>query len=253
MNENILSVVHASKIYGKGHNMVKALDDLSFDVKDHDFVAIMGSSGSGKTTLLSCIATIDGLTNGDIYLNGSSITSLKGKALQTYRSQKLGYIFQDFNLLPDLTNGENIMLGLGKRSKVNQQMIHDMTKAFDVDNILDRYPDEISGGQRQRIACVRALVKQPSLILADEPTGALDHGNALMVLNTLKRMNREHGATIVMVTHDAFAASYASRVLLIQDGQLIHHLVRYDETNGQYYQRIISMVETMLSTEREAS
>lgn len=247
MNTSLLSVSHATKIYGKGHSLVKALDDLSFDVKSHEFVAIMGSSGSGKSTLLSCIAGIDGLTSGDIWFDGLTIAALKGKALQHYRSRQLGYIFQDFNLLPDLTNGENITLGLGKPSKAMKQQIDDMTSMFDVKDLLHRYPDEISGGQRQRIACVRALVKQPSLILADEPTGALDHGNALMVLNTLKRMHDQHGSTILMVTHDPLAASYASRILLIQDGKIIHHLLRYDETNLQFYQRIMAMVETMLS------
>ena len=245
MSETILSVRHATKIYGKGHNAVKALNDLSFHVQAHDFVAIMGSSGSGKTTLLSCIATIDTLTSGQIELHGQNIQALKGKALQQFRLHELGYIFQDFNLLPELTNLENITIGLQGKTKGIEKKIHAMVETMDIKDLLDRYPDEISGGQRQRVACVRALVKQPSLILADEPTGALDHANALMVLDTLKRMNTDYGSTIMMVTHDPLAASYASRVLMIHDGTIIHHMIRYDETNVQYYQRILHMVETM--------
>lgn len=245
MNTPLLTISHATKIYGKGHNLVHALNDLSFTVNAHDFVAIMGSSGSGKTTLLSCIATIDHLTSGSILINGIDISQLKGKALQRFRADQLGYIFQDFNLLPNLTNGENIALGQHGHTKQLEQRIHDLTTSMDIADLLDRYPDEISGGQRQRVACVRALVKRPSLILADEPTGALDHSNGLMVLDTLKQMNQDHGSTILMVTHDPLAASFASRVLMIHDGTIAHHLVRYDETNTQYYQRILHMVETI--------
>ena len=245
MSETILTVEHATKIYGKGQNQIKALNDLSFHVQAHDFVAIMGSSGSGKTTLLSCIATIDQLTSGQIYIHGQNINTLKGKALQQFRLHELGYIFQDFNLLPELTNLENIAIGLQGKAKMIEQRIDTMVQTMDIKGLLDRYPDEISGGQRQRVACVRALVKQPSLVLADEPTGALDHANALMVLDTLKKMNTNYGSTIMMVTHDPLAASYASRVLMIHDGTIIHHLIRYEETNLQYYQRILHMVETM--------
>lgn len=243
--ESVLKIEHIEKYYGNKGNLTKAIDDISFDVEKQEFVAIMGASGSGKTTLLNCISTIDRVTSGHIYMNGEDITKLKGNALNRFRREELGFIFQDFNLLDTLTAYENIALALtiqGEKSKNIEKKVLDIAKKLNIVDVLKKYPYQMSGGQKQRVASARAMITDPMLVLADEPTGALDSKSARMLLENFEYLNQDLKATILMVTHDAFTASYASRVIFIKDGKLFHELRRGDDSRKEFFDKIIDVV-----------
>ncbi len=243
--ETILNVLNVEKYYGNKSNITKAIDKISFDVTKREFVAIMGASGSGKTTLLNCISTIDRVTSGAILVDGEDITKLKGNALNRFRREKLGFIFQDFNLLDTLTAYENIALSLSILNvpyKEQKERIMKMAKDLNISKILDKYPYQLSGGQKQRVASARAIITNPKLILADEPTGALDSKNARVLLESFEYLNQTKDATILMVTHDAFTASYASRVIFIKDGKIFNELHRGDQSRKEFFDKIIDVV-----------
>ena len=205
----------------------------------------MGPSGSGKSTLLNCIATIDTVTSGRIVLAGRDITRLRGAALAKFRRDQLGFIFQDFNLLDTLTGYENIALALSLKGRPAREInpaVRAMAHTLGVEDVLDKFPQQMSGGQRQRVAAARAMISNPRLILADEPTGALDSRSSTVLLETLEGMNQDMGATIMMVTHDAFAASYSTRTVFIRDGHLFNEIRRGSLARSDYYQRIMEVV-----------
>lgn len=248
MSENILRIQNVEKYYGSRNNLTKAIDDISFDVNKGEFVAIMGASGSGKTTLLNCISTIDKVTSGNIYVDGNNITQLKGSALNRFRSDKLGFIFQDFNLLDTLTAYENIALALSIRNdspEIIDRAVKNVAEQLDITEILNKYPYQMSGGQKQRVASARAIITSPSLVLADEPTGALDSRAAKLLLERFNMLNRELQATILMVTHDSFTASYASRIIFIKDGKIFHELNRGDDDRKTLFNKIIDVVSLL--------
>ena len=241
----VLKVNNLKKYYGNNTNITKALNNISFTVNDNEFLAIMGASGSGKTTLLNTISTIDTVTSGNIIINGVDITNLNEEELSNFRKENLGFVFQDFNLLDTLTIKENIALSLiiNKEDKTKiDDLVLDISKKLGISDILNKYPYEVSGGQKQRCACARALINNPKLILADEPTGALDSRNARVLLETFKEMNEELNSTILMVTHDAFSASYASRVLFIKDGEIFNEIIKGKKTRGEFYDEIIEVL-----------
>jgi len=218
--ENILEVKNIEKYYGNNSNLTKAIDNISFNVTKGEFVGIMGASGSGKSTLLNIISTIDRVTSGHIIVNGEDITKLKGNKLNKFRREELGFIFQDFNLLDTLTCYENIALALTIQkvnSKEIDKRVREIAEKLDIKQILNKYPYQVSGGQKQRVASSRAIITNPKLVLADEPTGALDSKSARQLLENFEYLNKQLGATILMVTHDAFTASYANRILFIKD------------------------------------
>ena len=241
----VLKVNNLKKYYGNNTNITKALNNISFTVNDNEFLAIMGASGSGKTTLLNTISTIDTITSGNIIINGVDITNLNEEELSNFRKENLGFVFQDFNLLDTLTIKENIALSLiiNKENKTKiDDLVLDISKKLSISDILNKYPYEVSGGQKQRCACARALINNPKLILADEPTGALDSRNARVLLETFKEMNEELNSTILMVTHDAFSASFASRVLFIKDGEIFNEIIKGKKTRGEFYDEIIDVL-----------
>lgn len=246
--KNILSVEKIEKYYGNKGNITKAIDNISFKVGEGEFVGIMGPSGSGKTTLLNCISTIDKVTTGNIIINDQDITRLKSKKLDKFRQSELGFIFQDFNLLDTLTAYENIALALtikGEKTSEIDSKIKEVAKYLEIEKVLDKYPYQMSGGQKQRVASARAIVTEPSLILADEPTGALDSKSARLLLERLESLNEELSATILMVTHDAFTASYTHRILFIKDGKIFTELVRGNDSRKEFFNRIMEVI-TML-------
>lgn len=243
--KNILSVEKIEKYYGNKGNITKAIDNISFEVDKGEFVGIMGPSGSGKTTLLNCISTIDTVTTGRIIINNNDITALKKKAMEEFRRDELGFIFQDFNLLDTLTAYENIALALTIQNRdVTEidQLIKTVAAKLEISEVLSKYPFQMSGGQKQRVASARALVTEPSLILADEPTGALDSKSARLLLDSFAKLNKELQTTILMVTHDAFTASYAHRILFIKDGRIFNELIRGDDTRKEFFNKIIEVV-----------
>ncbi|WP_321993989.1 ABC transporter ATP-binding protein [Clostridium butyricum] len=242
---NILKVDKIEKYYGNRGNITKAIDNISFNVDEGEFVGIMGPSGSGKTTLLNCISTIDTVTTGDIIINGKDITKLKSKKLDKFRQNELGFIFQDFNLLDTLTAYENIALALtikGEKTSAIERKIKEVARYLDIEEVLNKYPYQMSGGQKQRVASARAIVTDPALILADEPTGALDSKAARLLLERFDSLNKELNATILMVTHDAFTASYSHRILFIKDGRIFTELVRGNDTRKEFFNRIIEVI-----------
>lgn len=249
--ENVLEVRSIEKYYGSKSNLTKAVDNISFNVKQKEFVGIMGASGSGKTTLLNCISTIDKVTAGHILINGEDITKLKGNRLNKFRREELGFIFQDFNLLDILTAYENIALALTIQ-KVNaheiDRRVKEIAKKLEITNILNKYPYQVSGGQKQRVASARAIITNPKIILADEPTGALDSKSAKQLLGTFVTLNEQLNATILMVTHDAFTASYADRIIFIKDGKIFNELIKGNDTRKQFFEKIIE-VQTLLGGE----
>ncbi|MDK0812545.1 ABC transporter ATP-binding protein [Clostridium perfringens] len=252
--KNILSVENIEKYYGNKDNITKAIDNINFKVDKSEFVGIMGPSGSGKTTLLNCISTIDNVTTGSIVINGKDITKLKAKELEKFRRDELGFIFQDFNLLDTLTAYENIALALtiqGKKPKDIDVLIKKVAKSLGIDGILNKFPYQISGGQKQRVASARAIVTNPSLILADEPTGALDSKSARMLLDSFESLNKDLEATILMVTHDAFTASYAHRILFIKDGKIFNELVRGTDSRKEFFDRIIDVITLLGGDDRD--
>ncbi len=248
----ILEVKNAEKYYGNKTNITAALNDLSFSVEEGEFVGIMGASGSGKTTLLNCISTIDKLSAGKVLLGGVDVNLLKGKKLEKFRSHKLGFIFQNFNLLDTMTAEENISLALsikGASPKEIGPMVEDIAATLGITEVLKKFPSEMSGGQMQRVAAARAVVTEPELILADEPTGALDSKSSRVLLESLSKLNEIKKATILMVTHDAFSASYARRIIFIQAGKIFPEIIRdEDERRKAFFKRIVD-VTTVLGGE----
>ena len=242
--ENILKIENIEKYYGSKTSLTKAIDNISFSVNEGEFVAIMGASGSGKTTLLNCISTIDKVTSGHIYVNDLDITKLKGNNLNKFRREELGFIFQDFNLLDTLTSYENIALSLAilnTKYKEIDERIKKVAKELNITNVLNKYPYQMSGGEKQRVASARAIVTNPKLVLADEPTGSLDSKSSKMLLEKLSYLNKEYNSTILMVTHDAFTASYASRVIFIKDGKIFSEIHK-DGTRKEFFDKIIDVV-----------
>ena len=246
--KDILEVKNVEKYYGNKSNLTKAIDNISFKVEEGEFVGIMGASGSGKTTLLNCISTIDRVTAGNIIINGKDITRLKGNNLNKFRREELGFIFQDFNLLDTLTAYENIALALTIQ-KVNHKEIDsrvkDIAEKLGIKEILNKYPYQISGGQKQRVASARAIITNPKLVLADEPTGALDSKSARQLLESFESLNQKLGATILLVTHDAFTASYTDRIIFIKDGKIFNELEKGNSTRKEFFEKIIE-VQTLL-------
>ncbi len=245
----VLKVTNVEKYYGTKGSLTKALDDISFCVEEAEFVGIMGASGSGKTTLLNCISTIDKVTGGSIFVKEKDITALRGEKLNRFRRDELGFVFQDFNLLDTMTAYENIALALSIQ-KVGaaeiDQRVRAVAERLGITEVLKKYPHQMSGGQKQRVACARAVVTNPKLILADEPTGALDSKAARMLLESFTTLNAEMKATILMVTHDAFTASYASRIIFIKDGKIFTELKREArETKKAFFDRIIQVVSLL--------
>lgn len=241
----ILKVENLQKYYGGKGNITKAIDNISFEVEEGEFIAIMGASGSGKTTLLNCISTIDTATSGKIMIDGTDITSMKSSHLSKFRREKLGFIFQDFNLLDTLTAYENIALAL-TIEKVNPKEIdsrvRNVAEQLNIESVLSKFPYQMSGGQKQRVASARAIVSNPSLILADEPTGALDSKSAKILLNHFDILNETLNATLLMVTHDAFAASYCKRVIFIKDGEIFTELTKGEETRKEFFSHIMEVI-----------
>lgn len=245
---NVLEVKNIEKYYGNKSNLTKAIDNISFQVQTGEYVGIMGASGSGKTTLLNCISTIDKVTCGQIIINGQDITKLKGNKLNKFRREELGFIFQDFNLLDTLTAYENIALALTIQrvnTKEIDKRVKEVARKLEITEILNKYPYQVSGGQKQRIASARAIITNPKLILADEPTGALDSKSARQLLESFELLNKKLGSTILMVTHDAFTASYAERIIFIKDGKIFNELVKGNDTRKQFFEKIIE-VQTLL-------
>lgn len=243
--ETILEVKNIEKYYGNKGNVTKAIHDISFQVTKGEYIGIMGASGSGKTTLLNCISTIDTVTSGHILLKGEDITELRERKLAKFRREHLGFIFQDFNLLDTLTAYENIAMALTVLKVPHEEIkvrIEQVAKQLQIEEVLNKFPYQMSGGQKQRVASARAMVTRPSLILADEPTGALDSKSAKMLLESFEVLNKEEQATILMVTHDAFAASYCKRILFIKDGRLFNELVKGNDTRKAFFNKIMEVV-----------
>lgn len=245
MMESVVEVKNVQKIYGKnGENKSHALKNLSFSIQEGEFVGIMGPSGSGKTTLLNVISTLDKATNGLVEIAGTDITKMKSKELSDFRAQKLGFIFQDFNLLENLSIYENIALPLSLQGNSSGKIGTKVKKVADtlgISEILSKYPSEVSGGQKQRAAAARAIVHEPAIILADEPTGALDSKNAESLLDAMSNLNKKQGVSILMVTHDAYSASYCQRILFIRDGELYKE-IHNSGTNESFYKEILNVL-----------
>ena len=244
----VLEVNHVEKVYGSRNNVTRALADVSFAVDKGEFVGIMGASGSGKSTLLNCVSTIDTVTSGNVVINGADVTRMRHAKLTRFRREQLGFIFQDSNLLDTLTARENIALPLTIArvpAKETLARVEQVAQRLDIAGVLDKYPYQMSGGQQQRVAAARALVTDPAIILADEPTGALDSKNARLLLESIEAMNRQYQATVLMVTHDSFAASYTNRVLFIRDGRIFTELRRGDSPRREFFDRIMEVVAMM--------
>ena len=243
-----IRVCDVEKYYGNGQNITKAVDRVSFQVEKGEFVGIMGASGSGKTTLLNMMAAIDHVTSGHIYYDDLDITEMSADQLSEFRKENLGFVFQEYNLLDTLTLEENIILALtvqGKRRKEIQKICQDMMELLEIEDVKDQFPYEVSGGQKQRCACARAMANDPSLLLADEPTGALDSHASQVLLETFCRLNEMQKATILMVTHDAFSASYCSRILFLRDGKIFHELIRGERNRRAFLQEILDVLSLM--------
>lgn len=248
MEKAILKTDNVQKYYGNKGSVTKAIDGISFEIKEGEFVGIMGASGSGKTTLLNCISTIDTVIAGHIIIDGEDITNLRGTKLSDFRREKLGFIFQHFNLLDTLTAYDNIALALSITkvpAKEIDERIKETTKLLDITEVLEKYPYEMSGGQQQRVAAARAIITKPALVLADEPTGALDSRSARMLLSQLTTLNEKEKATIMMVTHDSISASYCKRILFIKDGKIYDELVKGEEDRKAFYNKILNVVSLL--------
>lgn len=246
--KEILRLDHIQKYYTNGKNITKAIQDISFCVQEGEFVGVMGASGSGKTTLLNCVSTIDTVSAGHIYLDGTDVTRIDEKEIARFRRENLGFVFQDFNLLDTLTISENIALALAINNVPAGEIdgrTREMAGKLDIEDILDKFPYQVSGGQKQRCACARALVNSPKLILADEPTGALDSRSSRMLLSTIQTINEDLGATILMVTHDAFAASYANRILFLQDGAVFAEIRKDGGPRRTFFEKILDVLAMM--------
>ncbi len=243
--KKILRVEQIQKYYGNKENLTKAIDGISFEVEEGEFIGIMGASGSGKTTLLNCISTIDHVSSGHIFLEDRDITEIKEEEIAKFRRENLGFIFQDFNLLDTLTIEENIALIL-TINRMPEEEIEKKTKEIarklGISDILNKYPYQVSGGQKQRCACGRAIVHSPKLILADEPTGSLDSKSARQLLEIMEQMNRVMQTTILMVTHDPLSASYCSKILFLKDGKIFNKIEKGDSTNLEFYNEILDVL-----------
>ena len=246
--KEVLKLEHIQKYYGNGGNVTKAIQDISFSVQEGEFVGIMGASGSGKTTLLNCISTIDTVSAGHIYLDGTDVTEINEKQIARFRRENLGFVFQDFNLLDTLTISENIALTLTINKVPTGEIdgqVREMAEKLNITDILDKYPYQVSGGQKQRCACARAIINDPRLILADEPTGALDSHSSQMLLSTIQSINEMLGATILMVTHDAFSASYANRILFLRDGTIFMEIRKGSDSLRTFFNKILDVLTMM--------
>ena len=242
---SVLQVQAVEKYYGSKSNLTKALAGVSFEVDKGEYVGIMGASGSGKTTLLNCVSTIDSVTSGHIFVDGKDTTTLKSNVLAKFRREELGFIFQDFNLLDTLTAYENIALALTilkEKPAVIDDKVKVVATVLGIHDLLSKYPTQLSGGEKQRVAAARAIITNPSLVLADEPTGALDSKSARVLLENLQKLVKEARATILMVTHDAYAASYCDRILFIKDGTLFSELSKGSSSRKEFFNKIIEVV-----------
>jgi putative ABC transport system ATP-binding protein len=245
VSSKILEVKNIYKKYGTKENYTQAINDISFDVESGEFLGIMGPSGSGKSTLLNCISTIDSISEGQIKINNNDITTLKNREVAAFRRENLGFVFQHFNLLDTLTAYENIALALSIKKIPTSEIkskITTVAKALDIEEVLQKYPYQMSGGQQQRVSAARAIVSNPSLVLADEPTGALDSKSAKMLLNNFKTMNEKMEVTILMVTHDSVTASYCKRILFIKDGKIYKELFRRTDSRKIFFDKIMNVV-----------
>jgi putative ABC transport system ATP-binding protein len=248
MKTPILSVRNLEKIYGGRGAVTKALNGVDFDIYPGEYVGIMGASGSGKTTLLNCVSTIDNATAGQIKIDGTDVTALKGGALADFRCRRLGFIFQDYNLLDTMTAYENIALALTiakQKPGTIYPKVHAAAETLGIAEVLQKRPAELSGGQKQRVASARAIVTNPALVLADEPTGALDSRSARTLLECFRLLVNDLGSTILMVTHDPFSASYCGRILFIRDGQLFTELTRGDDSRKEFFDKIIDVMSVL--------
>lgn len=246
--EPLLHVENIEKYYGNPGAVTKALDQVSFDVQAGEFISIMGASGSGKTTLLNCISTIDTVSSGRILLDGQDITTITEKNIADFRRDCLGFVFQDFNLLDMLTLEENIALPLTiseTSPKEIDQRVHRIADQLHISDTLKRFPTQVSGGQKQRCAFARAVIGSPKLIMADEPTGALDSNSSRVLLEVMSNFNREMGATILMVTHDSFCASYGSRILFLKDGRIFNQILKGEKTRSTFYHEILDVLSLL--------
>ena len=246
----LLNVSHLKKIYTTrfGGTQVQALSDVNFSVEEGEFVAIMGESGSGKTTLLNILATLDKPTAGEVLLSGVDMSSIPEKQLAMYRRHNLGFVFQDFNLLDTFSLKDNIMLPLVLSGKTYSEMapkMMELSRRLSIEKLLEKYPYEVSGGQKQRAAIARALITEPKIILADEPTGALDSHSSQMLLSTIQEMNEQMDATILMVTHDAFSASYANRILFLRDGEIYKEIMKGSSSRKEFFEQILEVLNTL--------
>lgn len=245
--DNILTAKNLKKVYGARGNNYTALQDIDIEIKQGEFVGIMGPSGAGKTTLLNIISTIDKPTSGTVLIDGEDIVGMNENQLSNFRRSKLGFIFQDFNLLDTLSVKENMILPLTLakvKPNIIEQRAAEVSNMLGIEDILHKYPYEISGGQKQRTAAARAIIHKPKLILADEPTGALDSKSSMELLQCLNELNQSNGANIMLVTHDAFAASYCKRIIFIKDGQLFTELYK-SSSRKEFFQRILDVLKTM--------
>lgn len=250
--KRMLQIQDLTKTYGRGDGRTEALKGISFDVLEGEFLGIMGASGSGKTTLLNCIATMIRPSSGRVVLQGQDISAFRGGKLANYRGKEIGYLFQEFELLDNLTAEENILLPLalhGVTAKTAGTRIRTLAAMLDIEGVLNKFPAQMSGGQKQRTAAARALISDPKLVLADEPTGSLDSRNSKILMDRLSAINRQQHKTIIMVTHDPGAASYCSRILFIQDGRMFHELRRSMEAEQEragessaFYKRIVEVM-----------
>lgn len=244
----VVDAKNIKKVYGIKGNVFTALDQIDLKVYEGEFVGVMGPSGAGKSTLLNVLATIDQPTSGEIYIDGTSIINMNEEQLASLRRDKLGFIFQDYNLLDTLTVKENIILPLALAKvdvSILEERVNKVAKTFEISNLLEKYPYQISGGQKQRTAAARAIITKPSLLLADEPTGALDSKSATDLLESLKELSEVDQATILMVTHDAFAASYCDRVVFIKDGKLFTELVKGKSTRKEFFQKVLDVLSAL--------
>jgi putative ABC transport system ATP-binding protein len=246
--KNIVTTKSLSKLYGRRDNIVTALNNVDLQVNEGEFLGVMGPSGAGKSTLLNILATIDELSSGEVLINGKNIADMPESELCEFRRNNLGFIFQDYNLLDTLTVRENILLPLAvvkmEIKRIDTEVIG-VARKLSIDNILDKYPNEISGGQKQRVATARALITKPSLILADEPTGALDSKSSTDLLEIMKELTNSNNVTIMMVTHDSFAASFCSRVVFIKDGAIFTELVKGNSVRKDFFKKILDVLSAM--------
>ncbi|MGM0146726.1 ABC transporter ATP-binding protein [Enterococcus sp. AZ162] len=244
--DKIVEIKNVTKVYGKSNEkQTQALNGISFSVEKGEFIGIMGASGSGKSTLLNILSTLDKPTSGTIHINQADVTKLKGNQLADFRAKEIGFIFQDFNLLENLTAQENIAVPLslqGVKPKEIKKKVNAVAERLSITHILDSYPAKISGGQKQRVAAARALVTQPTILLGDEPTGALDSKSAKDLLDTMEELNTNDKVSILLVTHDAFSASYCQRILFIKDGVIHQEVKRGEQSRSDFYRQILTIL-----------